>query len=336
MNKLICKPCLAFEALASIVFSGYHRSDVPEISDWINKTYSGIEIYPSNYYFDLLAAHHSLDEICTFDVEKLAEIYPRYIAESTISEYQKEQFIKGIAALKASDFISLWHRKILPILEDECRRYMLYFDSKAINGILSDISAVHGAKGMGDICIFMTYFTANVSFRIAHGSYITHCGINDVNTSLKLFVHELCHGFSSPESRRTYRALCDSDPYLRRVNWFLNEFMSHPGDEEEFVQAIEMAIAVKNGIITYGEALDQFRGRYMCSVPVAVIMFDELHKATQLPENMNEWILNQFSGGALRAGDIREKVNGIIPGYSHRFEQHFIEQRGKYPDRFEN
>lgn len=160
--------------------------------------------------------------------------------------------------MKASDFRFLWHREILPILEDECRRYTLYFDGKAINDILSDISIVHGAKGIGDICIFMTYFTANVSFRIAHGSYITHCGIDDVNASLRLFVHALCHGFSSPESRKACRDLCRCDPYMSRVNWFLNDFMSHPGDEEEFVQAIEMAIAVKNGIITYGEALDQF------------------------------------------------------------------------------
>lgn len=112
--------------------------------------------------------------------------------------------------------------------------------------------------------------------------------------------------------------------------------MSHPGDEEEFVQAIETAIAVKNGVITYGEVLDLFRERYKCSVPIAVIMFDELHKAAQLPENMNEWILNQFSGGALGAGNIRERADAIIPGYSHRFEQHFIEQRGKYPERFKN
>lgn len=207
MSKLIVRPCFAFEALASVVFSAYCRSDVPKIYDWINKTYSGVKICPSNYYFDLLTAHHSFDEICAFDLEVLTDIYPKYISASAVSEYQKEQFIKAISLLKTSDFTRFWSEDILPVLENECRRYMMYFDSEAINGILSDISAVHGVKSMGDICIFMMYFTSNVSFMIGRGSYITHWGIDDVKTSFRLFIHELCHGFSTDESRRAYRAL---------------------------------------------------------------------------------------------------------------------------------
>lgn len=192
---------------------------------------------------------------------------------------------------------------------------------------------VQRKKMAEELYIFISYFVGGVSFRLTSDSYITSYAPN-TNNGLRLLAHELCHGFSNEKAREAYRNACNSDGYLNRVNWFLNEFLCHPGDEEEFVQAIDHAIAVKNGLETYDEAMKVFESWYLCSVPIAIILFEELHKLREIPYDMNEWICTKFSDGTVSTGGIEAKVNRLIPGYSEKFRAIWEEKRKKSPKRF--
>ena len=337
MNKLFCKPCLAFGALAALVFCNYCRDDVPKIKEWVVNTFKGINIGPSNQFFDLLLAHHSLDEIESFSIEKLAEVYPTYIHESPYVKQYETELINGLNILMNSDFLEIWNKDVLPIIDRQSNETSSCFSDTEVHDILSDISRVHQKEMDNDIYIYVTYFTYPASFKIAPNSYITHSGIEnpiDIKYFLRLLAHELCHGFSNEKARGVYRNMCSQDKYLNKVNWFFDEFCAHPGDEEEFVQAIEHAIAVKNGLETYDDVINHFHGYYGCSVPIAIILFAELNKLNYIPANMNEWIINKFADQTIRIGGIEAKVNMIIPGYTDQFIKIWIDEERKDSDRF--
>ena len=337
MKQLICRPCLAFEALASLVFCNYCRDDVPKIKEWVESTFQGINIGPSNQFFDLLAAHHTLEEIESFNVEKLAEVYPLYIHELSYTRRYEAELLKGLGILRNSDYMELWNSDVLPILSRQCEEASSCISDTKVHDVLSDVSRVHQKEMNDDIYIYITYFTHPVSFKTAPNSYITNFGINSpihIKYFLRLLAHELCHGFSNEKARGAYRAMCGRDKYLNKTNWFFDEFCAHPGDEEEFVQAIENAIAVKNGLETYVDVINHFYGYYKCSVPIAIILFTELYKLECIPADMNEWIYAKFNDQTIKSGEIETKVNTIIPGYTDRFRKIWKDEEQKDPVRF--
>ena len=339
MNKLLCKPCLAFDALAALVFCNYCRDDVPKIKEWVTKTFRGIDIGPSNQFFDPLVEHHTFAEIESFTIKKLAEVYPLYINERPYVKQYGAELIKGLEILKNSDFETIWATDILPIINRQCYEASSNCSEKIINDVMSDVSHVHQKKMNDDIFIYITYFTHPASFKIAPNSYITNSGIsNPINIKgfIRLLAHELCHGFSNEITRGAYRNMCNQDKYLNKANWFFDEFCAHPGDEEEFVQAIEHAIAVKNGLETYDDVLKHFFSYYKCSVPIAIILFTELHKLQELPADMNEWIYSKFSDHTIKIGEIESKINSIMPEYTGRFLKIWEDEEMKSPDRFKS
>ena len=340
MNKLLCKPCLAFEALAALVFCNYCRNDVPKIKEWIDKTFQGISIGPSNQIFDLLVAHHTFEEIDAFCVDKLVDVYPLYIHELPYVKQYESDLIKGLKILKNSDFNELWINDILPILNRQCNEAALGCNDIITNDVMSDISCVHQKKMSNDIYIYITYFTHPASFKIASNSYITNSAVTipiDIKGFLRLLVHELCHGFSNERARGAYSNMCNQDKYLNKANWFFDAFCAHPGDEEEFVQALDRVISIKNRLATYDDVISGFYDyHYKCSVPIAIILFAELYKLQKLPEDINEWIYSKFADQTIKVGEIESKVNSIIPGYSDRFLEVWKDEEQKNPDAFKN
>jgi len=321
MNQLRCKPCLAFEALASLVFCNYCRDDIPAIKDWVRETFDGIQIGPSDAFFRPLVAHHSFQELEGFGVADLVRVYPTYIQEDAYIKQYEAELIKGLKILEASDFGALWRCELLPILNRQCVEAVA--GCGGTQAILADVARVRQEATVGDVHVFVTYFTHPASFQLTPNSFITNAAIGrpiDTKYFLRLFAHELCHGFSNRAAREAYRELCARDRYMRRANWFLNEFCARPGDEEEFVQALEHAIAVKNGLETYDEALGSFVDWYECSVPLAIVLFDELHKLTDLPADVNAWLCQRLAVANLKNGEIQTRVDAIIPEYSARFE----------------
>jgi len=328
---------LAFEALATLVFCNYCRNDVPSIKEWVEKTFQGINIGPSDLFFKPLVKHHTFQEIASLDIDKLAEVYPSYIHETPYVKQYETELIKGLQILKNSDFIELWNNELLPILDRQCKEAFFNLSEAMVNNVLTDISRVHQRKMTDDIYIYITYFTHPASFNIAPNSYITNSGVrNPINTKyfLRLLAHELCHGFTDEKAKNAYRNLRRQDKYINKVYWFFDEFCAHPGDEEEFVQAIEHAIAVKNGLETYDDAISHFSHYYKCSVPIAIILFTELYKLKEIPTDMNEWICSKLTEPNMKTGEIERTVNSIIPEYTDRFMEFWEEEEKKSPDRF--
>jgi len=328
---------LAFDALAALVFCNYCRTDVPKISEWVGKTFQGINIGPSDQFFKLLATHHTFEEIEGFGIDELAKVYPAYIRENAYVKQYEVELVKGLQILQNSDFVQLWNNDILPILNRQCNEAEVACNSVQIENVLVEISRVRQKQIRENIHIYITYFTHPASFQIASNSYITNSSVDkliSVKPFLRLFVHELCHGFSNEKAKAAYRNMRFQDTFFKKTNWFLNKFCGHPGDEEEFVQAIEHYIAVRNGLETYDDAIERFRSHYKCSVPIAVIMFDELCKLEEMPKDMNVWICEVFFGEIMKHEEIENKVNAVVAGYTNKFLENWGKEEQKNPSRF--
>lgn len=328
MKKIYYKPCLAFEALASLVFCNYCRKDIPKVAEWVNNTYNGIQISPSNSYFDILIAHYNMNEIESLDVKQLTEIYPKYI--------DNEKILNGLRRLKESDFDKIWGGSILPVLEDQCNKLLSACDCKKIDRLLSDIEKIHRKPIADDITVYMTYFTFPVSFLLTPNCYLTNAPINNsLNTkeTLSIFIHELCHRFADQKTISAYIDLISKNDYIKRSYFFLSNIVGESGYEEEFVCAIENAIAVKQGLKTYKEAIDTLSWRYKHSIPVAIILFSKLEALNNLPDQINDWLCTELNN-LLCPGRIEEAVNRIIPGYTDNFRSAWDNEKQKNPNRF--
>lgn len=337
MNKLICKPCLAFDALGSLIFCNYCRGDIPDIKEWVLKTYNGLHIGPSNKFFDVLVSHHSLSEIESFDIDKLIDVYYLYIDENEYIKRFEVDILKGLQILKNSNFMEIWINKILPILNKQCNEFISVCDENIIENVMTDVCRVHQKKITDDICVYMTYFMYPVSFNLTLSSYLTNNAVDEELSPKHLiqwFAHELSHRFSDERSKSAYREAYQKDKYFNKANWFLSNIVGAPGDEEEFVQAIEHAIAVKNGLETYDDAMNRYYSWYKCSVPIAIILFSELNILNEIPIDMNEWIYSKFNDGTIKIGEIENKINSLIFGYTDRFTAIWEEEKLKNPDKF--
>ncbi len=168
-------------------------------------------------------------------------------------------------------------------------------------------------------------------------SYLTYCNIEgnyDEGSLLRLLAHELSHRFSSDASKKAYADAARRDKFFNRTRWFLSYPYGSPGDEEEFVQAIDRTIMVRHGVETYDDVIEGFKDYYCCSVPIAIILFNELRKLGELPDDINDWICALFSDGTIRIGEIERQVDSIIQGYSKRFDFYWNERKAKYPETF--
>ena len=96
MSKILCKPCLAFEALAALVFCNNDcRNDIPKVKEWVEQTFKGINIGASDQFFKILPVHYSFEEIETFNVKKLAEVYPSHIRDLPYVAQYEADLING-------------------------------------------------------------------------------------------------------------------------------------------------------------------------------------------------------------------------------------------------
>ena len=336
---MTCKPCLAFDSLGALIFSDYCRSDLPYIKEKVQAFFSGIHINPSNKFFDVLINHYSLNQIETFDSKTLADIYPKHIDENAYVSAYKDYLLRGFQILQDVKFDDFWRKECLPILNKQCDEFLFALDKNKINNLLKDIQKVKQDREIRDIHVSMTYFMWPVSFNLTADSYLTNCKLNDtVNTNniMQLFTHELCHRFSNNKIREIYRYAYKNDQYLKRTNWFLSVIIGSPGDEEEFVVALEHAIAVKNGLETTAQAYEKIFDHYKSCMPITVILFNEITKLNELPNDINAWIYEKFIDGTIKAGKIKNKVKSILPGYVENFEKFWLSETEKNKDKMKD
>lgn len=141
----------------------------------------------------------------------------------------------------------------------------------------------------------------------------------DSTAVLRLFTHEMLHGYVNNKLREVYRYTYKNDEFMKKTNFVLFIKKSSPSDEEEFVVALEHFISYKNALITKEEADRSIFNYYDHCMPLAVIVYDELVKYGKIPIGINDWILELFFNGAIKVNEIENRANKIFPGYSNKF-----------------
>ena len=148
--------------------------------------------------------------------------------------------------------------------------------------------------------------------------------------------HELCHGFMSNELKCLYQNVYNNDSFLHQTHWFMINCCGST-DEEEFVVVIENYIAVRNGISTLEEAKKNVGNRYLSCMPVAVILFDLLHKEEKIPIDINKWFIQCFELGYVNIDNIKKQADLLFDNFSVKFNDAWnndeyvsVEKREKY------
>jgi len=258
------------------------------------------------------------DEIEKMDLKVFIEAY----ADCIKGNEHERQFLKGLEVLKAMDFTSLWEQHCLPFLNKQCDGYNSVLKERIVSDVLSDIQKMKPDEKIDDINIYLTYFSWPVAFQLSPTSYLTYDGSNDsidLKGVLRLFAHELLHGVSNEKTREIYRQTYQTDELLKKTTHVLFVKQGSPSDEEEFVVAIDHYVSLKNGLMAKDEAYQNIFHYYKSTMPVAVIVFDELVKLGKIPEDINSWIYDLFINGTIEVGEIETKVNSILPGYADNF-----------------
>lgn len=332
MTEINIKPCLAFEALGTVVFSSYYRDDLPAAKKWVEDNLSAIKVPCGNGLFSLLTEAYPLEEIERFDVRKTCRVMSETVDRNYSDADWHDDMILGLQKLIDGDFTELWEKHLFPEIFGCCESFLEEINVNTRASILRDVCAVRGLDSLPTVKIYISHFSNGMSFQLTGSSFLTSTRLLEPVYFMKLVAHELSHGFSDSRSRQLYLDSCDQDPFLKRTKWFLYTILGSTSDEEEYVQAVDRFISMRNGIRTREEILTSFLGDYRCSIPLAVIVFDELCKIGELPCDMNGWIQRIMTDGTVQIGKIEEQVDSIVPGYSDHFRKEWEMSRESDPE----
>ncbi|MCL1823008.1 MAG: hypothetical protein FWG44_02275 [Oscillospiraceae bacterium] len=316
--------CLAFDAIIAIAWSNEKQNRKNDIDEQVREHFKGREEMGSDSPFRDLLEVYSFEEVKNMDLKTLAEVFPdclkanSYIPDAWITIWKKK-YAEGFEILMEMGFESLWEEQCLPFLTEQSKMVENAFIRDSITqNVILDIQRLKPERELGVFTVFLTYFsTGTVSFQLSENSYLTNYWSNDISTqsALWLLTHELIHSFSSEELKEIYRQAIKADEFLSKTY----KALSVPNHEEEFVVALEHFISVRNGVRTEREARESISEWYGSCMPVAVIVFDELMKLTDIPEDINAWIIDLFESEVIKAGEIESKAESISPGFVEKF-----------------
>lgn len=274
--------------------------------------------------------NYSLKEIEKMDFETISEVYPDCIDYNKFCwdpKDTKEQFIKSLEILKNMNFTRFWEENCLPILNRQVGEYDSVLKEKSVDNILADINRLKPKIKLNDINIYIDYFSYGMSCQLSPTAYLTNFAANDKIEAvpvLRFFAHELLHGVINEKIKDMYTNTCKSDKLLIKTLDFQFNVWDSQSNEEEFVVALEHYVSFKNGLMTKDEAYKSIYHYYNNSMPVAVIVFDEIVKLGELPEDINSWIYDLFAYEIIKSGEIESKVNEVLPGIVDNFEIHWL------------
>jgi len=307
-----------------VFYNWNHDSYSPYVKEQIEnnlKCLDGLEDMVNDKYIRFLLDCYSLEEIEKFDLKTLTEVFLNYFKGD---EFEKE-FAQGFEALKNMDFTRFWEEHCLPVLNNLCNRLNLLLEGIdiSISSLLADIEKLKPDEKIEDIKIYTAYFPYGVSMNLSASSYLTNAGVNgeeiNITSVLRLLAHELIHGFPSKKIKDIYIKTCEEDKFLIKSKDVLYNKKASSNGEEEYIVALEHYISLKNGLMTKKEAYESIFSWYESCMPIAVIIFYELVKLNEIPEDINSWIYDLFASETIKIGEVEIKVNEILPGYVDNF-----------------
>lgn len=319
-----CKPCLAFDALCALSHNQIYRTDDFEIHNTVKEICKDLDIPNSvSQFCQCLYESLSSDEIEQLDIKRLSEIYPDFVHKREYIASGKNAITTALKRMAESGFEEQWRETIYPKLKEKCDEFKKATKNMDLSAVKADIEHVKQIQDIGVATMYLSHFSYPTAFMLDDRTFVSgspyYSEPINVPMYISVFIHELCHGFSNDASREANKAAYNTDMYFNKTSWFgQNSGTRH---EEEFVVALESFISVKHGVYTLEQVKQELLFHQSSCMPLAVILFDLFLKYNKLPEDMNEWIVDQYSSGAIHVGNMKEQAESILPGYCERFLQ---------------
>ena len=317
-----CKPCFAIDVLCALTNRG--RSYNSAVHRQIVDACKGQKILPDAWALSLaLMTEYSLTEIEQMGLEQLQKEYPSLMGNSELLHSSIEGVGCALSRLQQSGFEELYKQHCHPYVERWCQALNARLFDLELGGVGRDVQNLFRNPSCQIVTVYLSYFSYPASFSLSRSVLVTSGRVGKkfhIIPMLRQVIHELLHGFIKKELVSSYLSLCENDSYLKRTRWYLTNCLGAL-EEEEFVVALEHAIAVKNQIETRHEAEKALAAEYEGCMPVAVLLFDELSCQSTPPEDIDRFLVGFLEKISAPSFSPSAKVNEIIPGYSNSFDK---------------
>lgn len=207
-------------------------------------------------------------------------------------------YVKNLTVLKNIDFESLYQERIMPMVHTEIEQKNNEVSAYDSNTLFQNISRLKNPSAIVSSNIYVSFFSAPTAFTLYGGSFLTcFCSAGAVDF-YSIVAHELMHGFASNELTNLYRKHVESNKKLKACHRALIEDW-HSGDEEEFVMAAEYYLCYLSGNYSKEQLLEKANKRYGGNCPTSRAIFELLLEESQIPEDYNSWLIEQFRNNTL-------------------------------------
>lgn len=319
-----CKPCFAIDVLCALSNRGRSYNSSPAVHRQVADACKGRKILPDAWALSLaLMTEYSLTEIEQMGLGQLQQKYPLLMGNSEILHSSIEGVGYALSRLQQSGFEDLYREHCLPYVERWCEALNARLFDLELSGVGRDVQILFCNPSCQIVTVYLSYFSYPASFSLSRSVFVTSGRVGKkfhIVPMLRQVIHELLHGFINKELVSSYLSLCENDPYLKRTRWYLTNCLGAL-EEEEFVVALEHAIAVKNQIETRHEAEKALAAEYEGCMPVAVLLFDELSCQPIPPEHIDTFLVGFLEKISASSYSPAAKVDEIISGYSSNFEK---------------
>lgn len=252
-----CKPCFAIDTLCALANRGRCYNSIPAVRRLVQEACKGQKIVPNAWALTL-----ALMKECSFsDAEKLTlkglrEDYPRWMENSELLHSSVSGVRNALSFLEENGFEKVYEQYSLPYVQRWCQVLNERFFELDMSGVKANVKKLFPDSQSPEITVYLSYFLYPESFSLSKTTLVTSGKIGQkfhLIPMLRKIIHELLHGLWNKELIEEYLDVCRKDSYLGRCRWYLTNCLGAL-EEEEFVVALEHAVAVKNEIETLAEA----------------------------------------------------------------------------------
>ena len=332
MGRIKVCSSIALDTICFIDKSKQHEADCYEPEDVTKEIAAFVSQLPPDFSEDSANRSMMCDILCAFSdnmesagLDDLIEIFKKpdeldaavrnkvwWFCHPILDGLKSgagDEYVRKLELLKQIDFEGQYRERILPKIEDEISKIEKSLEGKDIDALFKNVARLKNRAAAESSTIYVSFFSAPISFALPNHSYLTHPGIRTYGDVFSTTAHELMHGFASPELTRLYLDYVSQDELLTRCHDKLFNYWQE-GDEEEFVCAAEYALVHRAGYKKEG-VMDFAKKKYGGTCPVSVMIFDFLSKEPELPNDYNRWLIELFKSGRMPTENIMEYIRAL-------------------------
>lgn len=338
--SIILKTAMVFDALCAcqLVSQSHNKNQYNkvqnEILDFLKEksdgSFDGEKFSFSNLCFIISAYTDKAEEMTLDDLKKFFEdiddvnrtvrskINNEFLASfifytlDRLRERGAKLYCGYIDKLKKLGFEEIWREKILPIEIAQIERTKKQIENYDLSKLLYLLSDLKNKEKIEDVSVYNTLMSHPVSCTLHGNSFLNTVYDYQIEEFLSMISHELMHGFASNKLTKLYIDFMKKNLYLRSTHKTLINDM-HSGNEEEFVMAAEYYLLYKAEIMSRKAIFNKYWGRYGGCVPMAMYIFGLMCEEKATITNYNEYLINLFENGCVRAEDVFSYAKTMLP-----------------------